>query len=427
MHKHRRKGRDSFSFAGLQNEEPVTEELDNGAKIIGLEHGGIDTAIAVAFPWGLRHNQYIPHALEHIVFRQRRHSRASAADTRIEELGGFYTGYTGIDKLVFLVRVLHQNLEQTLEVVRESILNPQITDRTLRKEKRIIEGELQERLSDPLYYMWVIRDRIILGENHPLYHYPETISGIRALTAEEIRTEKQRYLGARNMQIGLVGPEIRQSVGIAKKIMESLPKKGRKIEKFEIPDIKREIRTSRRIGFHDCVLSVTSAVPGYNNQERFAVEIIANLLAATVNEYESRARLWSRIRDREGMMYHTGVEHEIYPDAGLLEISVKGILPRHLKNVRPIIESEFERLCRYPVGDRQLDGARDSLILNEARSIEPLEDTAEKLVELSMGGENPSCKTYIRGLRNVTPLDILSVARKYFSPDKLFIGTVRPA
>lgn len=427
MHKQRRKGKDNFSFAGLQNGVLVTEELDNEAKIIGLEHEGIDTAIAVAFPWGLRHNQYIPHALEHIVFRQRRYSRASAADTRIEELGGFYTGYTGIDKLVFLVRVLHQNLEQTLEIVRESILNSQITDRILRKEKRIIEGELQERLSDPLYYMWVIRDRIILGENHPLYHYPETISGIRALTAEEIRTEKQRYLGARNMHIGLVGPEIKQSVDIAKEIMESLPKKGKKLERFKIPEIKREVRTSRRAGFRDCVLSVTSAVPGYGNQERYAVEIIANLLAATASEYESRARLWSRIRDREGMMYHTGVEHEVYPGAGLLEISVKGILFRHLKNVRSIVESEFERLCKYPVSDRQLDGARDSLILNEARSIEPLEDTAEKLVELSMGGEDPSYKNYIKGLTKVTPLDIMSVARKYFSPEKLFIGTVRPA
>ncbi len=422
------KGGYGLPFASPHNGKPIIEELDNGSKIIGLEHEGIDTGIAIAFPWGARHDQYVPHMLEHIVFQKRRHNKSPCADSRIEELGGFFTGSTEDDKLVFSVLVIHKNLRETLEIIKESLINPPIAERILRKEKRVIEGELQKRVSEPSYYLEILRDKLILGEDHPLYTAPETISGIRSLTAERLREQQRRYLGARNMHIGLVGPDIRDSMQAAKEIMADFPKKGRKIERFGLNKVTRYVKTSRRAGFKDCVASITVPVPGYGLEERYAVEIIANLLAGTVEEYESRARLWQKIRDREGKMYHTGVQHAVYPGLGLLEISLEGILPRHLNTVRQMMEDEMERLCAHTIGDRQLEGARNSLMLNELRSNRgKLEDTASQIVDFVMGGEDPSYESYARGLMNVTPADIISVAKKYFSAERRFIGTVKPA
>src|SRR3989344_6420290 len=242
------KGGNGLPFANQHNGKLIIEELDNGAKIIGIEHEGIDTGITIAFPWGARHDQYIPHMLEHIVFQKRRHNKSPCADSRIEELGGFFTGYTEDDKLVFSVLVIHANLRQALEITKESLMNPPITERILRKEKRVIEGELQKRVSEPEYYLEILRDKLILGEDHPLYSCQETIRGIRSLTAERLREQQRRYLGARNMHIGLVGPNIKDSIQAAKEIMIDFPKKGRKIERFRLNEVKRYVRTSRRAG-----------------------------------------------------------------------------------------------------------------------------------------------------------------------------------
>ncbi len=405
----------------------IIEKLGNGATVVAQEHAGLDTAVVFAFPYGMRDDPYLPHFLEHLVFRSRQYPGSRSADQRIEMLGGCFNGYVSRDSLVLEVKVLNANLHAALGILKESLLEVPLSEEALQMEKRIILGELQDNRSEPTYRLSELRDSLFLGKEHPLYVPPETMPGVKSVTLEQLIHAKRQYLGAKDLYVGLAGPNIKRSLGALKEMLSSFPRRGKKKERFDISAPKGDLRTSRRRGIKDQVMFISFPVPGYGDPERYAMDILTNLLVGTVPEHQSRARIWEKLREKEGLIYSPLVDEELYPGAGLLEISIHGILKGKVKKVQQLVLQEFEKITAYPIGRRQLEGARESIILNAYRKRDRVDEVAEKMALLAGGGENTSFKAYCKGLSEAGATEALSVAKKYLSPEKLFVVMLEPA
>ncbi len=218
--------------------DPIVHKLDNGTTLIAQEFSGIDTAIAVVLPYGLVDDVYRPHLLEHLVFRSRSSDDPTTADTQIERLGGVYDGDTTQEKLVFLVRVLDQNKKKAMQIMASSILNPKLSEHDLEREKVVVIGESQIYRSDPRSVLdESVRSLFFSGTD--LHYERETVDGIKSVTLDDLLDVKRRYLGARNLHIGIAGPNIRESIKDAIEVFSEFPKRGGKIHRFRVPNVKQ--------------------------------------------------------------------------------------------------------------------------------------------------------------------------------------------
>src|SRR3989344_59463 len=269
LFKQRRRSNETIGSgsAGVLYNKPITRRINNGAVIVGQEMPGIDTAIILAMPFGYSDNPYLPHFLEHLTFRSK-------------FPGSFHSAMT-----------------------------PAIFDESLNKERRIIAGELRERRSNPNFSLDESLEYALFS-NTGISLDTETLKGIKDVSAEELKEFRKKYIGAKNLHLAIVGGNVRKSLDYAESIISEFPNKGHKLHRFKLPETYSGIEINiKKGGYETTTIKIGALTPGYGTDEvlydRLCIEAALNILWGSANEYGSRSKLWSVLRDKMGIIYST--------------------------------------------------------------------------------------------------------------------------
>jgi len=434
LFKQRRRSNETIGSgsAGVLYNKPITRRINNGAVIVGQEMPGIDTAIILAMPFGYSDNPYLPHFLEHLTFRSKFPGSFHSSDIEIGRLSGIYDGYTTLDCMVLSVNVINKNAKDALRILLHSAMTPAIFDESLNKERRIIAGELRERRSNPNFSLDESLEYALFS-NTGISLDTETLKGIKDVSAEELKEFRKKYIGAKNLHLAIVGGNVRKSLDYAESIISEFPNKGHKLHRFKLPETYSGIEINiKKGGYETTTIKIGALTPGYGTDEvlydRLCIEAALNILWGSANEYGSRSKLWSVLRDKMGIIYSTISTSSLYSGIGFAECSIGGITTKYLGDVKSSILDEIEKLGRFPISDRIVNEAVDSLIVNEARLLLSSHiNVAEYLLFSTMGNENPMFRRYEKTLRSLTPNDIRVATRKYLNSDRLFVATLSGA
>ena len=407
-------------------ENIIDHKLSNGARVLLKEQQGVDTSIVLAFPYGLANDLHRSHLIEHIIFRSCKGVGGGyVVDRAIEKLGGYYTGYTTEDCMGLVTKFLARNSRKGLELIFNSLTDYKIDPEVLKKEKIIVHGELQERKSDPEFILDEGQNSALF-KGHPIYAGKETKKGYNEVTVEELEKIKKLHFGAKNLFIGISGPNIQKLLDDVEEIIGNLPSVGTDIHKFGSQKIERQERNYKEYGVKDNVISIAFPTCGFDNRDTYALDIMTNCLTGSCEEYDTRNRLWFNLREKRGIIYHTRLEHIAGLGIGHVDIRSFGTVKKNTETVKRIMIEELERFITEEIPEEEFIAARDSYLLSTYRKnrLNDVEEIAEELALSGIYGADLTYNENARKIMSLTPRDIKRVARKYLGEGGISIATL---
>lgn len=215
-------------------------DFPNGVKMIGTENAEIPTVtISITIPGGhlLQANDMSKVGLASLFARMMnedsKNFSAEQFSEELQKLGSSVNVSSGNDEITYNVQTLKRNLDKTLVLLEERMLNPRFTDDAFNRVKRQTMEGFKNMKSQPAAVASNVIAQINFG--------PDNILGVSAggtettipnITLEDIRYYYDNYMTSEGAKVVVVG-DIRESEILPKlTFLDKLPKK-----KITMPEV----------------------------------------------------------------------------------------------------------------------------------------------------------------------------------------------
>ena len=402
--------------------------LDNGFRILtnSMPHTR-SVSICVYVGSGSRYEDDahagISHFLEHMLFKGTRNRPTSAQISgAIEGVGGVMNGSTDRELTAYWCKVAQPHFHQALDVLMDMVRNPLLDPKEVEKERGVVQEELSMSNDYPGYRLEILTDEM-LWPNQPM---GRDVGGNRE-SVEGITHEMQvdwfkRQYGSSNVVISVAGSishnEILEAVTpLAEGWSEGSPLVWQAAKEHERPGPIVRLEHKKTEQAH-----VSLSLPGISTRDpdRYPMDMMNSILGEGMT-----SRLFLEIREKRGLAYdiHSSASH--FRDTGSIVVYF-GVDPKKARYTAETVLSELDRM-KVSVTDDELSRARE---LAKGRLLLRMEDTR---AVASWGGaqellydEVLTVDEVVERVDAVTTDDVVRVANRYLTPEKLGLAVVGP-
>lgn len=328
--------------------------LENGIRIVTETMPEVRSiAIGVLIEGGL-HDEIpsqngIAHLVEHIMFQGTSARNATQIALMMDAAGGQMGAFTTRDYTCYTATVMDEYCTYALDLLGDILLNSIYPEDHLEREKEIILCEIEASNDRPDERVHSLIKSLIWPD-HPL-GYP--IAGqpgiVKTLTREDvIYFVHSNYLPTRMVITAAGNIEHDDFVAQVRDGFWRMIKE----DKMIMNDIPR---------FHSNIVvehaSVTQAyfsigIQGfsYSDHHRYGMHVLNNVLGEGIS-----SRLYCRMREQRGLVYHIGSDYHTYRNDGVLIIE-GSTMPNHLIQVLALTLIELWKLIglEEPVSEEEL-------------------------------------------------------------------------
>jgi zinc protease len=246
------------------------KDLPNGIKIIGTENNEIPVVtISISIPGGhlLEGNDLSKVGLASLFARMMnedtKNYTAEQFSLELQKLGSSVSAGSGKDDISFNVQCLKKNLDKTLALLEERMLNPKFTDEAFQRIRRQTLEGFKNTKSQPASVASDLIAKINYGPNNILgMNEGGTETTIANINLNDIQNYYNNYITTKGMKVVVVG-DIKISEALSKlAFLDKLPNK--KIElpkvaatpmpndhsKIYLVDIPKAAQTEFRVGYN---------------------------------------------------------------------------------------------------------------------------------------------------------------------------------
>lgn len=404
------------------------EKLPNGLTLLFLEtHQAPVTSINICVRVGSRfetdQESGICHLIEHMLFKGTKKMAPGEVAKQIEASGGDVNAYTSFDETVYYCTLSSRHTLKGLEVLSDAVLNSLIDPEELDREREVVVEEILRGKDSPTRVL----SESLFTKTFQKHHYGRPIIGfektVRGFSRDFVYNFYRRWYVPENMVVVLSGDfntaKMRKH---CQKIFGKLPKKSPPKSPCPNESIQRRCRT----------LAIQNPVKGHNMAFAFhspeldhpdipALDILSHILG----EGES-SRLGQEVYEKQGLV--NGISSYVYSPAnpGLFYISYS--LPgKNIKAATTAIWKEIHRLQQEKVDHDTLVRAKLNIKSDAIYEKETVEGLARKHGYFeTILSRHDFDEHYYQAIDQVTPEDILSVAKKYLRAENLTAGLIQP-
>lgn len=246
------------------------KDLSNGAKLIGTESNELPTVtLSVTVPGGhllqARDTAKIGLAsfFSDMMNEDTKNYSAEQMAVELQKLGSSINVSSSINGITFNVQALKKNLDKTLALLEEKMLNPKFTaDAFKRNQKQIIESFKQTK-SQPAAVASEVIAKINYGPNNILAMSEDgTEYTVKNMKLEDIQNYYDQYITSRDAKIVVVG-DVKQEEVLPKltALLNKLPNKKIELPKVDatpklaaesqiyLVDVPKAAQTEFRVGY----------------------------------------------------------------------------------------------------------------------------------------------------------------------------------
>lgn len=359
-------------------------------------------------------NNGISHFIEHLTFKGTKKRTAKDITRNFEEIGARANAYTSLDRTCFYASGLNEKFEECLEILSDIFFSSTYNEEEIEKERRVIFEEIdmyddnpESVASDKFYeafYAGSSASRPVLGTK-------ESLKGInRQKILEYI---KYRYVPNNIVLSVVAGLSFNKVKKLVEKYVES-HFKGIKLEVEEknkslavVPD-KKFISVKKDI-------AQTQVVFGFPADNIYTKDYMTYQLLSFIFGGGMGSRLFSKIRDDEGLVYTISCLPEMFEWGGHLLIYF-GSNDKNAKKAVDLIKQEIVNLLEEGVKIEELERAKvfcKSLIVSSNEKGESLARVAAQNIILF--NKVLSIEERLEEIDKVTIDDLMRVASKVFN------------
>ena len=364
----------------------------------------------------------LAHFTEHMVFKGgKTFLDAQAISQALDAVGGEFNAFTSQEFTGFYTKTASRHMKLGLDVLSDMVLHASIPDEELQKEKGVIVEEINMYEDIPMRKVDHLLSELLFGDTplgRPILGTKESVTGFTRQDFIDYRT--QFYFGSQ-CTIVIAGAIDEVAVkDLVQELFAELPK-GQTylptpVHFMDGPKVLLQSTDSQQS-------HLMLAVKGYAlaHPKRFAYRILATILGGNMS-----SRLFTSVREQQGLCYYVRATPDTYVDCGVLACSA-GVDNNRLHKAITAILHELTLLRDQPVLAEELERAKQFQLGKLLLSLEDSEEVAEfygmqELLEHSLLTPDE----IEAGILSVTVDEIQAIAQELFTNDNLRLAVVGP-
>lgn len=424
-----------ISVAGTATAGTTEYKLDNGMKILVREDHR--SPVVVSQIWykvgsSYEHNGAtgLSHVLEHLMFKGTKKYGPNEFSRIIAENGGRENAFTGQDYTAYFQQLEKSRLPIALELEADRMRNLVFDPEETRKEIQVVMEERRMRTEDKPISLTYERFLATAYVNSP-YHHPIIgwMQDLEAMQVEDLQAWYDYWYAPNNATLVVVGdvdPE--QVLALAKQHFGPIPARKQ-------PQIKPQ-REVEHLGLRRIAVQAPAQLPhlimGYKvpsvstakeDWEPYALEVLAYVL-----DGGNSARFSSNLIRGEEIA--SGLSAGYDPYGRLDELFTINGTPAQGHSVSLLesaIRNELEKVQKEPVSKEELERVKAQVMAAKVYEKDSIFYQAMQMGQLeTVGLDWKLMDEYVNRIRKVTPEQVMKVARKYFSDDRLTVAELKP-
>jgi predicted Zn-dependent peptidase len=303
----------------IDSQAQETIQLPNGVRVTSEPMAGVrSVSVGVVVDVGSKDEDPTEHGyshlLEHMLFQGTDRRDAAAIAEMMEVGGGAIGAFTTRDYTVYHATVLDEYLPFALEALGDMLSNSVLPEDHLEQQRSVILNEIAggdspiDRVNNVL--------KTTLWQNHPL-GYP--VAGFENILNAATRNGLMEFLQAhyvgKRMIIAAAGNV--DPANLAAQAQDSFwPVKSSGLESVVSPPTPQVgVVAAQQRDVQQVYFALAWPAPAYDAPERYAWHVFSSLYGGSPT-----SRLYRRLREERGMVYHIDSQYQAYGTAGALVV-----------------------------------------------------------------------------------------------------------
>ncbi|MGH8175040.1 MAG: M16 family metallopeptidase [Steroidobacter sp.] len=316
---------------------------------------------------------------------------------------------------------LTENIDATLALVAEVVLQPTFPQSELDKFKTRLLSQLQYQRSLPGFLAQEQFMRAVYGE-HPGSYIAPPENVLKSLTSADLAGYHSTHYRPNNVTVIAYGDVTLKDLTAKLERVFGDWTKGkaheRKLPRL-IPPGKARVMLIDRPGSVQTSLWLGSLGIERNSEDYFAVLVMNHILGGG-----PASRLFMNLREDKGYTYgvYSSFNGSTFPGVVVASTDVRSSVTQ---GALQELSAELKRISAEPVTPQELTNAQRALIGRFALSLDSPQALVTNLAtQIIYDLPADYWDTYPRRVEAIAPADIQRVARKYYAPDRLQIVAV---
>jgi predicted Zn-dependent peptidase len=401
--------------------------LDNGLRIISnnlksREAVSLGIWIGVGGRFEPDADRGISHYLEHMLFKGSKKYCCQDIKESIEGKGGYLNAFTAEEFTCYLVKVLKNNLYESLDILSDMVLNPVLDEEEINKERTVIIEEIKMYKDLPQHFVLELLDEL-LWSNHPLgQNLAGTIETVSAIDKLKLSNFQKKFYRDCNIVISVCGAFDSNKLTSRVKKIFSNKQIGQIINPSPIKDenLTAKIKCLNK-DTEQSHLALGFRSYNRSHPDRFALDLLNIIMGANMS-----SRLFQEVREKRGLAYAIGSNVKRFKDTGAFIVHA-GVDNRKVEDAVGVIAQELEKV-KKGVNLSEFKRAKDFYLGQLIMSLEDVSDYMLLMGESIMSLDRVYTLKEIKAkVTKVTISDIKRVAKETFDLDNINLSLISPA
>lgn len=406
-----------------------TFKLSNGLKVLLAPMKNTQAVTVLALlPLGSRFEKESEagsaHFIEHMLFKgTKKRANNLILSQELDVLGAEYNAFTAQEYTGCYIKLLKENLENSLDILADIFFNSLFEDKEIDKEKGVILEEIKMYEDNPSFYIHDLFYEAFFGQ-HPL---GRNIAGralsVSQITQKKLLSYKNDLYQPNNLWLILAGPISSKDIDLVEKYFNQVGRGSkREINKFIIKSHQPQIKIAKR-KVEQVQLSLGFSSLSYfaPEQEKDALSILSIILGGSMS-----SRLFQKVRVERGLAYAIGCNSNFFNETGVFYINA-GVDPRKVSEVLEVIIEEINRIKKEGVSQSELKQTKDFLMRRARLNLEDSQAMANWY-----GGQALFLKKIktpeesYKNLKRISQSAVKKIAQKLFDLNQITLAMVGP-
>ena len=366
----------------------------------------------------------ISHFLEHMLFKgTKKRPSPLAVSSTLDKIGGSYNAFTDREYTGYYAKVRPEHLDLAVDWVSDIFLHSLLEPSAINREKGVILEELHMYLDTPMQYISEVWEQLLYGDQPAGWDIIGTEKTILGVNHNKLADYYQHHYSSQNVVIGLAGKlgEITKVQKMIKDYFQDIntqKPRGKETVKEEQSKPQSLVQFKKTDQTH-----LSLGVRGYSlrDDRRWAQSILGVILGGNMS-----SRLFTLIREKNGLAYYVQSYAQTYTDTGYLTTQA-GIANQKVKMAIQLILEEYQKIAQEGITEQELQDAKEYLKGSLALSLESSDSLASFYVRQELlSPEVLTPEGVAQKIDQVSQEEVNCLAKDLFTEQRLNLALIGP-
>ncbi|MFH1582287.1 MAG: pitrilysin family protein [bacterium] len=402
--------------------------LKNGLRIITVPQTNtqavtVFTLIGTGSKYEKKNISGISHFLEHLFFKgtKKRPTTLKVIEP-LDKVGGIFNAFTSEECTGYYAKVEASQLDLALDWASDIYLNSLFPPKEIEKERMVIIEEINMYLDSPMAYIGEVWKSLLYGDQPAGWDILGNKETIENISRQQILNYRKSQYTASNTIVCIAGNfKEDQIVEQIKKYFSKISvsksnKKAKVIERQTVPECLVNFKKTDQTHFHLGVRTYNLSSP-----KKYVLDVLSVILGEMMS-----SRLFTEVREKQGLAYYIKTENEADPDVGFL-VAKAGVDNKRVDKAILTVLKEFKKLTQKKISAAELKKAKENIKGRVSLGLEASDAKAffyasQEILE----GKILKPEEIFKRIDKVSVNDILKVAKDIFQPKNLNLAIIGP-